>query len=34
MDSAEEIAEAALEVAAEFDDSTGLPGVFYTIKAK
>lgn len=31
-DSAEKITKKSLEVAAEFDDATGLPGTFYTIK--
>lgn len=31
-DSAEIIAKKSLEVAAEFDDSTGLPGTFYSLK--
>lgn len=34
FDSAEEIAKAALGAVAEFDDSTGLPGTFYTVKSK
>lgn len=34
LDSAHEIAKAALEAATEFDDSSGLPGTFYTVKAK
>lgn len=32
LSSAEAIAKAALNAVAEFDDSTGLPGTFYTIK--
>jgi len=31
--SAEKIAKKSLEVAAEFDDATGLPGTFYSIKS-
>ena len=34
LDTAEEIAKAALNVAVEFDDSSGLPGIFYTVKSK
>lgn len=32
LNSAEDIARATLNAVAEFDDSTGLPGTFYTIK--
>jgi ATP-dependent protease HslVU (ClpYQ) peptidase subunit len=32
LDTAEEIARAALETVVEFDDSSGLPGYFYTVK--
>jgi ATP-dependent protease HslVU (ClpYQ) peptidase subunit len=34
LGSAEEIAKEALNVAAEFDDSSSLPGTFYTVKSK
>lgn len=34
LDSAEEIAKTALNAAVEFDDSSGLPGNFYTVKSK
>ena len=34
LDSAEEIAKAALNSVVEFDDSSGLPGTFYTVKSK
>lgn len=34
VDSAEEIAKRALDAVVEFDDSSGLPGTFYTIKSK
>jgi ATP-dependent HslUV protease subunit HslV len=34
LDSAEEIAKAALKAVVEFDDSSGLPGTFYTVKSK
>lgn len=34
LDSAEAIAKAALNAVIEFDDSSGLPGIFYTVKAK
>ncbi|MCH9626290.1 MAG: hypothetical protein S4CHLAM123_14860 [Chlamydiales bacterium] len=34
LDSAEEIAKAALAAVVEFDDSSGLPGTFYTVKSK
>jgi len=34
LDSAEDIARAALNAVIEFDDSSGLPGSFYTLKAK
>ncbi len=34
LDSAEEIAKAALNVVVEFDDSSGLPGTFYSVKSK
>ncbi|MDP1834322.1 MAG: hypothetical protein Q8K75_00185 [Chlamydiales bacterium] len=34
LDSAEEIAKAALNVAIEFDDSSALPGTFQTVKVK
>lgn len=34
LDAAEDIAKAALNAAVEFDDSSGLPGTFYTIKSK
>ncbi len=34
LDSAEEIAKAALNAVIEFDDSSGLPGTFYTVKSK
>lgn len=33
-DSAEDIAKAALHAVISFDDSSGLPGIFHTIKAK
>ena len=34
FDSAEEIAREALNAVVEFDDSSGLPGAFYTVKSK
>lgn len=34
LDSAEDIAKAALSAVVEFDDSSGLPGLFYTVKSK
>ncbi len=34
LDSAEEIAKAALDAVVEFDDSSGLPGTFYSVKSK
>lgn len=34
LGSAEEIAKAALNSVVEFDDSSGLPGTFYTVKSK
>jgi ATP-dependent HslUV protease subunit HslV len=34
LDSAEAIAKAALDVVVEFDDSSALPGRFYTVKSK
>lgn len=34
LDSAEDIAKAALNAVVEFDDSSGLPGTFYTVKSK
>lgn len=34
LDSAEEIAKAALNAVIELDDSSGLPGTFYTVKSK
>lgn len=33
-DSAEEIAREALHAVVEFEDSSGLPGIFYTVKSK
>ena len=33
LNSAEEIAKSAIDAAAEFDDSSGLPGFFHTVKA-
>lgn len=34
LDSAEEIAKAALNVVVEFDDTSGLPGTFYSVQSK
>jgi ATP-dependent HslUV protease, peptidase subunit HslV len=34
LDSAEEIAKAALNIVVEFDDSSGLPGTFYSVKSQ
>lgn len=34
LDSAEEIAKAALSIVVEFDDSSGLPGIFHSVKSK
>jgi ATP-dependent protease HslVU (ClpYQ) peptidase subunit len=34
LDSAEEIAKAALNVVTEIDDSSGLPGIFYSVKSE
>jgi ATP-dependent protease HslVU (ClpYQ) peptidase subunit len=34
FDSAEEVAREALKAVVEFDDSSGLPGSFYTVKSK
>ncbi|MBS0621412.1 MAG: hypothetical protein JSR80_00415 [Verrucomicrobia bacterium] len=34
LDSAEEIAKKALAAVVEFDDSSGFPGVFYTVKSQ